>query len=301
MKIFLTGATGFIGSHLLTALTKLDYDITILVRKKPSLNSQEQGNYKIFSYDGNPLSLDKHFSENNYDGVVHLATYYVANHTSNDIPELLDANVNFSLNILDCAANNNVKWFINTGTFFQHYNNADYSPANLYAATKQAFMTLAKYYYEQDNGINFVTLKLNDTYGPNDTRPKIFNFWQKIASTQESFDMSPGEQLINILHINDVVAGFCELISQLNNDDEGKMNGESFVLSAEDEMPLKDLASLFEKVTKLKLNINWGAREYRKREIMQPYNKGKILAGWKQKIYLEEGIKLLVNHKNAKE
>ncbi len=298
MKIFLTGGTGFIGSHLLKKFIKEGHQITALIRQKNCQKLKklsEFTNFKSFEYNEENQNLDKHFSINNYDLIIHLATYYGTNDDQKDLHQLINTNIEFSTSLLSCATKYSVKNFINTGTFFQHYNNADYSPVNLYAATKQAFMSLAKYYYEKENGINFVTLKLFDTYGPNDTRPKIFNFWKKIANSSEVIDMSLGEQLINILYIDDIVNGFYELAQQLDNDQKRNLNGKSFVLSADNEISLKDLAEVFEKVANCKLNINWGAKVYRDREIMKPYNKGIKLPNWRPQISLEEGIKKLLN------
>ena len=46
---------------------------------------------------------------------------------------------------------------------------------------------------------------------------------------------------------------------------------------------LKELAEIYSKATGKKLNINWGGREYRKREVMVPW-KGKQLIGLKPSV-----------------
>jgi nucleoside-diphosphate-sugar epimerase len=195
--------------------------------------------------------------------------------------------------MLDSAFRTNVSWFINPGTFWQHYRNKEYSPVNLYAATKQAFESVARYYMEI-SAINFVTLKLNDTYGPNDTRPKIFNLWKKIAETGASLEMSPGEQYMDIVHIDDVVDAYVRMMELLQEDNKKKFNGRVFAVSSGDLIKLKDLAVVFEKVTGKKLNILWGKKPYRKREVMAPWNKGEIVPGWKPKVSIEEGIASLL-------
>ena len=196
----------------------------------------------------------------------------------------------FSTRVLEASVKANVKWLINTGTFWQHYENRDYSPVNFYAATKQAFEAIAQYYLETTN-INFVTLKLNDTYGPEDTRPKIFNLWLKIAGTSETLDMSAGEQLIDIVYIDDVVEAYVKAIELLENDNDKKLKGKSFAVSSGRHIKLRELARVFEEVTGKKLNINWGKKPYRKREVMVPWNKGQTLPNWKPTITIEEGIK----------
>jgi nucleoside-diphosphate-sugar epimerase len=164
---------------------------------------------------------------------------------------------------------------------------------NLYAATKQAFEDIAKYYIETSK-IKFVTLKLNDTFGPNDTRPKIFNLWDKIAKTGETLDMSPGDQIIDISYIDDIVAAYERLIEIFENG-EIDINGKSFALYSDNRLTLKELACLYEKITNRELNINWGGRPYREREVMIPWENGEKIPGYRQNITVEEGIRRFVN------
>jgi nucleoside-diphosphate-sugar epimerase len=86
------------------------------------------------------------FNMNNFNGVIHLAALVQSQkHSSQDIDRLLDTNIKFATKVLEISVSANVQWFINTGTFWQNFQNAEYSPVNLYAATKQAFEIIAKY------------------------------------------------------------------------------------------------------------------------------------------------------------
>ena len=64
-----------------------------------------------------------------------------------------------------------------------------------------------------------------------------------------------------------------------------------YVLVAQQRYNLKEIAGIFEKVSGKKLQIVWGGRPYREREIMCPWQKGTPLPGWKAKLSLEDGIK----------
>jgi len=160
----------------------------------------------------------------------------------------------------------------------------------LYAATKQAFMDIAKFYWQTEK-IKFCTIKLFDTYGPNDTRPKIFNLWEKVAKNQESLDMSKGEQIIDISHIDDIISAFTLLVNHLNNQNNNNQNGAEYAVKAENRFTLKQLAHIYEETLGVKLNINWGARAYREREVMIPWDNCSVVPGWKPKINISEGIK----------
>ena len=294
MKILITGITGFIGNHLSKKLLKYGHEIYAILRNPALENKYKKKNIKCFADNHSMADLVKFFKRVKFDGVVHCASRFSVEHKSEEINDLITSNVLFSTRLLESSVKTNVNWFINTGTFWQHYENKVYSPVNLYAATKQAFESIAKYYMEISE-INFVTLKLNDTYGPNDTRHKIFNLWKKIAETGETLGMSQGEQYIDTVYIDDVVDAYVRTIDLLQGDNKKRGKGKSFAVSSGNLLKLKDLADVFEKINKGKLNIMWGEKPYRKREVMMPWNKGTKIPGWKPKVSIEEGISMLLS------
>ena len=288
MKILVTGATGFIGQNLISLLLDKNYDIHCIVRQNSNISKIDK-RAEIFKYDTNIDNLIEYFKKENFDGVVHLASLFLAVHTKDDIAKLISSNIQFSTELLEASKQSNTKWFINTGTFWQHYENEDYNPVNLYSATKEAFEKIAKYYIETSS-IVFTIIKLNDTFGPNDTRNKVFNLWAKIAKSGELLEMSPGEQIVDISYIEDVISAYEVLINHLNSDKKEDFKNKEFVVTNNEKMSLRDLSKIFEEATNTKLNINWGARPYREREVMKPYSKGTTVPNWKQKYKLEEAI-----------
>lgn len=294
MKILVTGATGFIGQNLVKEFVSSNFDIFCIVRKDSDISKIDK-KAKIFRYDGNIEKLLNFFQKEKFDGVIHLASAVLSEHISTDINNLVNSNILFGTSLLEACKLSNVKWFINTGTFWQNYQNEQYNPVNLYASTKEAFKNIAKYYTETSDLI-FTTIKLNDTFGKNDTRNKVFNLWAKIAKSGEVLKMSKGEQIIDISYIEDIINAYKILALNLNSKDLKNDIEEEYVISNSQKMSLKDLSKLFEKVTHTKLNIVWGGREYRHREVMIPYTKGKSIPNWKQKYTLEEAIKRTIGN-----
>jgi len=289
MKLLVTGATGFIGGHLLNRFIRENYEFWTIVRPSTKVEPLEKRNIKFYIDDGSMEKLISFMKEEHFTGIVHLASKFLVQHNFNDIDNLLFSNILFPTRLLEASVQTNIDWFINTGTFWQHYENKKYSPLNLYAATKQAFEDVAQFYIETSS-INFVTLKINDTFGPDDTRPKIFNLWLKISESGESLDMSPGEQIIEICYIENVIDAYMKLIEHLESKDARKYKRATFAIKVNERLSLKELAKIFEKTTGKQLNINWGGRSYRPREVMVPLKNGKKVPGWRQKISLKEGI-----------
>lgn len=276
MKILLTGATGFVGKNLLPVLCH-ENEVHILVRQGSSCDVLDKDH--VVEFPDDILSLADYLKKNEIEGIVHLASLYVAEHKSEQIKDIISSNVYLGTALLEACKIAGVKWFLNTGTIWQNYNVIDYSdtynPVNLYAASKQAFITMAKYYIETSN-IRFCTLKLCDTFGVNDTRKKVFALFDRISKTGERLDMSGGEQYLDILNIEDVVSGFCILINLLQN---GKNQRSEYVLSSGKQIKLRELADVYAHNHNTVLNINWGGRQYRQREVMRPYV-GNVLEGW---------------------
>lgn len=296
MKVLLTGSTGFIGKYLLKALVEGGHSIIAIKGLQNNTSFLEENNIHFCYYTGNYEAIYNFIQQEHPTGIIHLAARITEKHTENEITNLIATNVLFPTHLIEAAVNTGVKWFINTGTFWQHYNNNVYSPTNLYAASKQSFKDIAQYYYEATT-INFATLELFDTFGTNDTRPKLMNLWLKNLQSKEVLEMSAGEQVIDISYIDNITDAFITLMNLMHNDTKREHCGKSFVLKSDERLTLKKLAALFESVTEKKLNIVWGKRPYRNREIMTPYEYGISIPGWKPKISLEEGIRIF--YKNS--
>jgi len=288
MKILITGGTGFIGKHFIKR-SKTKHDLCALVRPSTNLDFLKKEKIKFYIFEDNIDKLTSFMEKEKFDGILHLASLFLLEHKTENIKNLISSNIYFGSIIIETAIKSGVKWFINIGTFSQHYKNSVYCPLNLYAATKQAFQDIIKYYTETSK-LNIVTIKLNDTFGENDTRIKLLNIWNKISKSGEVFDMSPGKQIIDIIYIRNVVDGFLQMIKLLSKDKNNKFNGKSFIIKSGEEVSLKNLAKLFEKTTGRKLNIRWGTKKYRIRENMKPWNGGKNVPEWTPRVSLREGL-----------
>lgn len=291
MKIaIITGATGYIGSNLCRTLLKNNWNVNVIVRKKSKYEYLEdiKDKLNIFLYNDELDKLIKYFQKVNANVVFHLASNFIVQHKSSEISGLIRSNIEFGSHILEAMSQSKTRLLINTGTSWQHYQNDNYNPVCLYAATKQAFEAIIEYYIQAEN-IRVITLKLFDTYGANDKRPKLINLLKKITEEKIELDMSPGEQLIDLVYIDDVINAFIKAYEYLAND--VGVIYKKFGVSSGTGINLKDLISLYEQILCKETFINWGAREYRKREVLILWRSFEKLPNWKCNVGLEEGLK----------
>lgn len=289
--VLITGATGFIGSHLTRNLISQSWDVHILVRRSSDTNKLREyleDESKIHFMDNSAKSIMDAVRSSKPTVVFHLASCFLAQHSYVDIPALIESNLLFGTQLVDAMTSCGCTRLVNTGTSWQHFQNSQYNPVCLYAATKQAFESILEYYRE-GAGLQTITLSLFDTYGPDDARPKLLNFLKHAAIEQTFLAMSPGEQMLDMVHIDDVVNAFFQAALHLLS--KGCTIRGEYAVSSGTPIRLKDLATLFMKSTGRTVNIEWGGRSYRTREVMVPWNLGRRLPGWSPQIGLEQGLR----------
>lgn len=288
-KALVTGATGFIGSRLVHGLAATGWEVAALVRPSSVMTAFPPG-IKVLVHDGTTGNLIDHLGKTQPDVVFHLAARFIAGHQSDDIVPLLTDNLLFSTQLFEAAALAKVKGLINTGTCWQHYEGKGYAPVNLYAATKQAAADLLRYYAEATE-LKTMTLELVDTYGGGDPRKKLFYLLRQAAKGGEVLEMSPGEQLIDLVHVDDVVNAYQVAAQRLLRPD--TVTSECWGVTSLQPLELREVVERFRQLNGGRPQVVWGRRPYRYREVMIPYS-APILPGWQPMIGLDAGLQALL-------
>lgn len=287
MKILLTGATGFIGSQLTRRLVAEGNEVAVVVRPNSQLEALEAARaaVQVRVYDGTPGSLRLALEAAAPELVIHVASLFLANHGTEDVARLVESNLQFPLQLLQAMSELGIKRIINTGTSWQHYQDQAYNPVNLYAATKQAFEALLAYYVEAQ-GFQAITLKLFDTYGPGDTRPKLFSLLRKTARSGDSLRMSPGEQMLDLVYIDDVLDAYLQAIARMPL----VAGAESYAVSNSDRLSLRELVKIYGQTVGRPVNVEWGGSPYRAREMLTLWTSHAPVPGWSARVPLVQGI-----------
>lgn len=288
VRMLVTGASGYVGSRLVRRLAADGCDVHVVLRPisdRASLRAVAD-HVHVHVHDGSTDGLAAIIGESRPEVVFHLASLFLPQHQPADVSALVTSNILFSTQLVEAMATHDVRHLVNTGTSWQHHCNADYLPVNLYAATKQAFEDVLTYYCDAHN-LKATTLALFDTYGPDDPRKKLIALLWQAASSGAPLLLSPGEQLLDMVHIDDVVNAFVLAARQLPAQAAGHVR---YGLSSGRPMSLRDLVAKFEQATGERLPVTWGGRQYRPREVMVPWNRYESLPGWSPHVPFEDGI-----------
>lgn len=299
--ILLTGATGFIGSHLLPKLLEKKYQVIILKKSSSPIWRIKKLLPQVKSYNLDQISLRLPFQENKIDCLIHLAAKYVKRDQNyGQIEKMVDTNLKIPSLLCHLCLRHKVKYFINTGTFFEYQTsskplteNSPFKSYNFYAATKTAFSQILKQHTEE-LGFKAIDFKLASVFGPKDN-PKLLNFLIKSLIRGQKIDFSPGDQRWNFTYVEDTIQAYLNTIQHLP-----KLSSyETLNIGYNKPHSIKDIVKNLEKISGKKLNITWGAKPYPENEIMfanYDHSKAKKLINWKPSYNLYTGLEKTYNY-----
>lgn len=282
-----TGASGFIGGNLIQFLLVRGWKVHILLRPSSKIDPAWIAHGVLPHYfDGSYGQMLLALTNSKPSVVFHLASKFLATHSSLNIQDLIQSNILLGTYLLEAMSEAGVKNLVNVGTSWQNYERETYCPVNLYAATKQAFEAIIQYYSDAKK-IKVITMKLSDTYGPNDNRKKLLNYLREQINQGNSLEMSPGYQRLDLVHIEDVLGALLIAAERLMNDQ--AVGGEIYSVTSGKPLQIRELIALIEGILNQPIAVNWGSRAYREREVMEPWI-GERINGWVPSIDLMAGL-----------
>ncbi len=222
-KIVITGADGFIGSHLVEALVRQGSTVRAFVLYN-SFNSwgwldhcapDVKGQFEVFSGDiRDPRGVKE--AMKGCDAVLHLAALIAIPYSYHSPDTYVDTNIKGTLNVLQAARELGVKRIVHTSTS-EVYGTARFVPItedhplqgqSPYSATKIAADQLAYSFYASF-GLPVVIARPFNTYGPRQSaRAVIPTIITQIASGQRQIKLGSVSPTRDFNYVADTVAGF---------------------------------------------------------------------------------------------
>lgn len=227
MKILVTGATGFIGNHVIRALIKRDIQVIASSRNKNKAKTMDW--FSAVDYrplDTTALSKAPYQALGSPDRMIHLAWGGLPNYKDNfHLTHNLPANINFLARMIDGG----LKHLLVAGTCFEYgmqegelSENMKTKPDNPYGQAKDALRKeLEK--TTKETGVIFQWARLFYMFGPGQGAASLFSLLQEsINNKEETFNMSGGEQIRDFLPVETVAENLVRIA--LQNDIIGIIN-----------------------------------------------------------------------------
>ena len=264
MNILVTGATGFLGSHLLKGfLNNTNHNIIVLKRSFSDVSriSNILNNVRVKFYDIDKFPLEKVFEETKIDAIVHCATNYGRN--ENSCYSVLETNLMFPIRLLDLSVQHGVMIFINTDSYFNK-ENMSYSYLLNYALSKKSLLLWLKYFSKKIKVVNMV---LEHVYGEDDRADKfVYQMIDKIAVKKvPSIDLTYGDQKRDFIYVDDVVDNYIKILDYAQKH---SFRFRSFDIGTGNAVSIKDFVTEIKKISGSDTVLNFGAIPYREDEIM---------------------------------
>ncbi|MEM3384745.1 MAG: NAD(P)-dependent oxidoreductase [Nitrososphaeria archaeon] len=212
MKVLVTGASGFLGGHLIEKLVEKGYNVVGMVRKNSPRRLLEQFAVELRTGDlQEPESLVN--ATRNVDIIVHLAAYY----TFFGKKELYDKiNVQGTRFLLEAMIKNDVKRIIYcstteaVGPVKVPYADEDVEPNPVYEYGKSKLKAEGVVKEYGLKGVEYTILRPSGIYGPRNVDDVSYWFITGFAknSLTSKFIVGSGKNLVQFAHVQDIVQGF---------------------------------------------------------------------------------------------
>jgi nucleoside-diphosphate-sugar epimerase len=285
-KILMTGATSFVGTHVLTQLVKDGYQIVALKRPSsvPTLINKVVEWVDLSDVDNNPLLLA------NVTAIIHIATDYGRKDSSLAAQQM--CNVILPLKLLELMPKHGVKRFISTDSFFGKYEH-QYGYMRSYMASKRHFTELSRIFADENPSICIQNLRLEHVYGENDKADKFIPFIVEKLKGGEEINCTIATQKRDFVYIKDVVSAYTHVLNS-----ELEPGYKEFEVGGGETTELRAIIEIIKNKLKSESNINYGAIALREDEIMESVADISSLKklGWIPKYSLAEGIESMLGN-----
>jgi len=282
MKVCISGATGFIGRHLLQLFEGLGPQLLVVKSKTTDISylTTKFPDIQILNFNSD-FSLRDRPDFSDVTTFIHLATCYGRNGEKDS--EIEKVNYFLGQAMLDLALDSGRSLFFNIDTVLPKH-------ASLYANYKDAFKNDSKIFVS-DKKINFVNLMLETVYGPGDEGSKLIP--SVISSCKESrheMDLSHGRQRRDFLFIDDAANAIYRVIENLTFNP--KETFKNILISSGNKYSVIHVANLIKELMKSDINFRMGAtdRTFFDEDIASENPIYLRSLGWNTSVSLREGL-----------
>lgn len=301
MRILVTGAAGFIASHLCEKLRDLGHEVVGLDNfndyYSPSLKRLNASDLKAKGIEVIEIDLNDNLQpvfEKPYDYIYHLAAQPGIS-AETPLSDYVTNNIFATQNLLDAVAqfNPNVKSFINiaTSSVYGLVANVDENvpakPISFYGSTKLAAEQLVL--GQQRLGkLKACSIRLYSVYGPRERPEKLYTKLIENLYSDKPFPLFEGsvKHERSFTYVGDIVDGLVAIIGK-----EDIVNGEIINLGTDEVHTTQEGINLVEEIMHKKLIIDHKpARKGDQEKTSAVIDKARRLLGYEPKVTFKKGL-----------
>ncbi|RZJ36245.1 MAG: NAD-dependent epimerase/dehydratase family protein [Flavobacterium sp.] len=306
MRILVTGAAGFIGSHLCEKLVSLGHEVLGIDNFNdyydPALKRMNEADLKEIGVDIAHTDLNAPLDsllENPFDYIFHLAAQPgISSDTS--LEEYVTNNIYATQNLLEAAMRNNseLKSFVNIATSSVYGKEATIgeeippAPISFYGITKWAAEQLALGLHREGK-INACSIRLYSVYGPRERPEKLYTRLIDNLYNDKPFPLYEGSiaHQRSFTYVGDIVDGLAAIIGR-----ETSVNGEIINLGTDEINTTAEGIAAVEQIMNKKLIIEHKPpRKGDQLKTAAVIDKARKLLGYQPKVSLHEGLQKQVD------
>lgn len=296
-KILITGAAGFVGSHLYRRLLKEGGEIHLLLR--PSSDRRRIAdiisNASLHEADlRDAEGIKRIMRAVKPAGIFHLAASPVLSGATASAEELIATNFSGTVNLIQAARECDYEFFINTGSFTE-YAITDHpvresdscEPMELYSMTKLAGTLFAKA-LGRTEGRPIVSLRLFTPYGPDLQEGRLLHRLISSALRDQEINLTRPEVSRDYIFIDDAVELYLEAASKAQ-----KYKGEIFNAGSGVRTTIGELADLVLQKTGSRSALKWGVFRqvvYDSDHWQADMTKTFAAFSWRPRVHFKEGL-----------
>lgn len=291
-RALVTGATGFIGQHLVPQLLRLGASVWagVLPEEDPALAGALPREAEQLQLDvRDPHSVTLAVAHCRPDVVFHLAAAGVAA-PETDPRTVLAVNAGGTVNVLEALRSQRTRRIVLTGTCYEYgarETPEGLDPFNFYAASKIAAWSFARAYWHSF-GLPVVTARLFQVYGPGQSTKTLVPSAAHAALAGDDFQMTAGEQERDFIYIDDVVEALVRIATAESTE------GTSVDLGTGRGHTVRAVVELIWRLAGARGQIRCGALDYRRGEPMRlvaDAPRTARLTAWEATTGLEDGLR----------
>lgn len=302
MTCIVTGAAGFIGSHLCRRLLKKGFSVIGIdsftdfypkwIKNKNILPLMRDKKFEFIAEDINSIELTKLLNRSDY--VFHLAAQAgVRTSWGHNFSVYTKNNIEATQKLLEAVKDTKIKKFIYASSSSVYglcpelpiSETSPLYPFSPYGVTKLAAEHLCYLYYK-NFGLPLVSLRFFTVYGPGQRPDMAFHkFFKTIAEGEQISIFGDGKQTRDFTFIDDIIeANFASL--------ENGKPGEIYNIGGGTRKKLEDIIPIIEKICEKKAEINW--EEKQKGDVLHTFaniEKARKDLNYSPKTQIEDGLK----------